>query len=99
MARPALVVRAEAAADVRGAVRWYEAQAAGLGREFLRAVRALFASLEREPRLYPVAEGEIRRALLRRFPYALYFTLDDEAVIVLACLHVRRDPAAWQGRR
>jgi hypothetical protein len=74
MARPALVVRAEADTDVRGAVRWYEAQAPGLRRE-------------------------VRRALLRRFPYAFYFTLEAEATIVLACLHVRRDPAEWQGRR
>lgn len=99
MARPALVMREAAAADVRGAVRWYEAQTPGLGREFLRSVRALLASMEREPRLYPVGEGAIRRALLRRFPYALYFMLEDDAVVVVACLHVRRDPAEWQGRR
>ena len=94
-----LVVRDAAAADVRGAVRWYEAQAPGLGREFLRAVRAVLASIEREPLLYPLAQAELRRALLRRFPYAVYFTAEADAIAILACLHVRRDPAEWQGRR
>ena len=41
---------------------------------------------------------EARRALLRRFPYAVYFTVDREELVVLAVLHVARDPSEWQRR-
>jgi plasmid stabilization system protein ParE len=94
-----LTLRPEADEDVRAAAMWYDTERPGLGTEFTRAAGALFASLEREPLLSPIAEGDVRRALLRRFPYAVYFTVDAEGVLVLACLHVRRDPHEWQRRR
>ena len=70
----ALTLRAEAGADIRDAAAWYEGERAGLGREFTRAVRALLATVAREPERFPRAYGgaheDVRRALLRRFPYA-----------------------------
>ena len=57
------------------------------------------ARIEREPAHFAFADTEVRRALLRRFPYAVYFIVDDASVIVLACLHVRRDPSVWESRR
>ncbi|MCI0570115.1 MAG: type II toxin-antitoxin system RelE/ParE family toxin [Myxococcaceae bacterium] len=95
----AFAIRNEAQADIREAAQWYEAQRAGLGTEFTRAVRALLASVEREPARFPVVHAEVRRALLRRFPYALYFIVEGEQTVLLACLHVRRSPAVWQSRR
>ena len=95
---PRLSLRREAQADIRSAARWYDDERRGLGTEFTRAVRASLAAIEREPRSYPVAAAEVRRALVRRFPYALYFVASSEAVVVLACLHVRRDPQSWQSR-
>jgi plasmid stabilization system protein ParE len=40
----------------------------------------------------------VRRALLQRFPYAVYFILDDQIIVILAILHQRRDPAVWKRR-
>ena len=93
-----LQVRAPAESDIADAVAWYDRQADGLGAEFIRALDASFASILRAPESYPVVHGEIRRALLRRFPYAVFYLLRDDAVIVIACLHGRRHPRRWQGR-
>ena len=71
---------------------------AGLGAEYTRAVRAMLAAVERDPRQFPIARGEVRRALLLRFPYALYFILEAERIVVIGCLHGRRDPRLWQSR-
>ena len=95
---PRLSLRREAAADIRGATRWYNQQRPGLGSEFTRAVRALLATIERDPLRHPTARAEVRRALLRRFPYAVYFVVGADATVVIACLHVRRDPDVWQAR-
>jgi plasmid stabilization system protein ParE len=51
-----------------------------------------------EPRYQDLRSG-IRRALLRRFLYAVYFAVEADVVVVLAVLHVSRDPAEWQRRR
>jgi plasmid stabilization system protein ParE len=67
-----LIVRAEAEADIEEAFRWYEERSLGLGAEFLRAVEAALSGVEREPERYPEVHKRARRALLRRFPYAIY---------------------------
>lgn len=92
---PRLSLSAEAEADLAKAAAWYEEQRAGLGLEFTRAVRALLATIERDPLRYPLARREVRRALVRRFPYAVYFLAESDTTIVIGCLPVRRDPQTW----
>jgi plasmid stabilization system protein ParE len=77
---------------------WYEQRSPGLGTEFLAAVDAALAEIVALPERYPVVRGEARRALLRRFPYGVYFVASPELVNVIACLHARRDPRRWQER-
>jgi len=93
-----LRIRPEAEADIAAAYTYYEEASEGLGAEFLRAVEATLAIIERTPQLYAVVHREVRRALLRRFPYAIFYVVDGDTVVVLACFHARRDPAQWQRR-
>ena len=93
-----LLLRSAAAADFDEAYRWYERQKVGLGEEFLTAVDATLRDLLAHPATYPVIHRETRRVLLQRFPYAIFFRLYDETVIVIACMHGRRDPKRWKGR-
>jgi len=50
------------------------------------------------PRQFPVVYKNVRRALLRRFPYSLFFVLEDDALFVIAIFHASRDPSHWQRR-
>jgi toxin ParE1/3/4 len=93
-----LVLRPGAAREVDEAFAWYEGQSEGLGTEFLRALDAAFAAIRRTPELYPVVRGRTRRALLRRFPYGVFYAADGEDVVVLAVVHARRHPRVWQRR-
>jgi plasmid stabilization system protein ParE len=93
------VVRPAAAADIDDAFLWYEAQRPGLGHEFLAAADALINAIAEHPLRYPLVRRNTRRALLRRFPYAVYFRIYDEVVVVIACMHGRRNPRRWQVRR
>ncbi len=90
------IFRPAAAADVEDAYRWYEAQQAGLGEEFLAAVSAALESVAANPERFPVVHRQTRRALLRRFPYGLFYRIIDDQVVVVACMHARRDPQRWQ---
>jgi plasmid stabilization system protein ParE len=93
-----LVVRGAAEEDIVEAARWYEQRSPGLGSEFLRAVDVALAEIKRMPERYPVVRGRARRALLRRFPYAVYFVATPDLVSIFACLHARRDPRHWRER-
>ena len=77
---------------------WYEGEAPGLGRRFRAAIDALAERMSANPCQFPVVFKSVRRALLRRFPYALFFVVDGDTLFVIACFHASRDPAQWQKR-
>ena len=88
-----------ARAELIDAQDWYENEAPGLGRRFREAVDAVVERMSATPRQFPVIYKNVRRALLRRFPYALMFVIEaDETLTVIACFHGSRDPAHWQKR-
>ena len=87
-----------ARAEMVEAQDWYEDEAAGLGRRFRLAVDVLAERMSANPRQFPVMFKNVRRALLRRFPYALFFIAEDDTLLVIACFHASRDPWQWQRR-
>jgi len=94
-----IIVRPAAAADIEDAFLWYERQRPGLGDEFLDAVQAACESIAAHPTLYPVIHRNTRRALLRRFPYGIFYRVDADVIVVVACMHGSRDPRRWKSRR
>lgn len=82
--------RAEAASDAASAREWYDHQRVGLGGEFLLALEQLIDVISDLPEAFPLATPDHHRAVLRRFPYAIYYRIDRGLVDVVACLHMRR---------
>jgi len=87
--------RLEARLDVLEARRWYESRVPGLGSEFARAVDGAVAAIRRFPESHPYVYRKVRKAILRRFPYALLYVAEEGEITVLACFHHRRDPNSW----
>jgi plasmid stabilization system protein ParE len=95
----AVVVRPAAAVDIEDAHSWYEQQRKGLGAEFLAALRTTMGLVVKHPEAFPVLHRNTRRALVRpRFPYALFYRLEQDSVIVVACLHAKRHPRRIRSR-
>ena len=92
------IFRPAAAADVEEAYRWYETQQVGLGDQFLAAVSTVIESLAAQPERFPIIYRQTRRVNLRRFPYGLFYRIVDDQIIVVACMHGRRNPRRWQSR-
>lgn len=93
-----LIIRPEAEADIAEAFGWYEARISGLGSEFLLVLDAVFNSILRDPDVYPQVYKQVRRALTRRFPFAVFFLAEKNRVVVLSVFHVRRNPRVWKKR-
>ena len=91
-----LVTAAEA--DIESAFNWYQSERFGLGLEFLAEMYAAFDSLEENPLKYQIQKSDIRRMLVRRFPYALYYLVENDLVTIIAVLHAARNPKSWQRR-
>jgi plasmid stabilization system protein ParE len=91
-------LRPEASLELLEAWSWYESQRVGLGDELVACVDATIGAVARDPDLFQVAEEPTRRALVRRFPYAVFFVPLTDEIVVLAVHHVRGDPRAWRVR-
>lgn len=84
--------------DVADAYNWYEDQLADLGRLFLRQLQQAFDRLELNPDHYSKIDNDLRRLILKRFPYVVIYEIEPERVHVIAVLHTSRDPSELKRR-
>ncbi len=91
-------LRPEAEQDLVEAATWYEGNQPRLGQQFLDEATEILASIGEQPLAYTVVYRSLRRALLKRFPFAVFFLAEDHNVVVLAILHGSRHPRTWKGR-
>lgn len=90
---------ARALREIGETQEWYESQSPGLGEEFIAAMELQLKRLEQAPLLYAEVIPSVRRALLPRFPYGLFYTVRGDLVHVLAALHDARNPKRWPKSR
>lgn len=96
--RPHAQLTPEAEADLAAAFDYYEAQLPGLGYEFVATVEQQLEWVVENPAQYQVRHRGVRRAVMRRFPYAVFYLVEGEAVVILAIEHQARDPEHWKQR-
>ena len=77
---------------------WYEGRRPGLGEDFLTCVDACVQAICRHPEMYEVVYADYRRALVRRFPYSVFYEYSQNAVTVYGVFHNSRDPEKWRRR-
>ena len=94
MALP-VVYRRKVGRDLAGGFGYYEGQGEHLGEKFLAAVDSVFDAIERYPEMFSRVHGEVRRAVVSKFPYAVFFRVEAKRVVVLTVLHTARDPKLW----
>ena len=93
-----ILVRAAAAADIEDAFLWYQTKRLGLGDEFREALRSTLNQVAENPLHFQIVHRGTRRALLKRFPYGVFYKEFSEVIVVVACMHGRRNPNRWQSR-
>lgn len=87
-----VILRDEARSDVLQAFEWYEDRRAGLGEAYRDALDATIIRILRYPVAFEPGERGLRRALVSRFPHAIYFRVYPEAVVISAVIHAKRHP-------
>ena len=94
-----LRLSARAVREVGEAYEWYEAQSQGLGSEYEAAFELQLRRLEQAPLLYAEVLPGVRRTLLPRFPYGVFFTVSGDLLYILVVIHNARNPARWPSRQ
>lgn len=94
----AILFRPEAEAELEDALRWYEKRRGGLGSDLLLCIEETLEKVRRTPEIYPVVHANVRRALVHRFPYGIFFVDEGETIDVVAVFHGSRDPQQLSSR-
>jgi plasmid stabilization system protein ParE len=88
----------EAFAEFEAAAQFYEQQRDGLGGRFVVAVEAAILHIQNAPRRWPIFEQDVRRHIVRVFPYVILYSIEPRSILILAVVHAHRRPLFWQNR-
>ena len=88
----------EAEAEFLEAIAYYEEHAPGLGLDFSAEVHAAIGRILAFPKAWQILRGDIRRALVYRFPYGVLYAVDTDLIWIVAVMNLHRQPRYWQER-
>src|SRR4051812_15928288 len=91
-----LQFRRRVRSDIEGAQIWYESRDEDLGARFASSVTRCLQLITEHPLMYQRVSGDVRRAPVRDFPYSVFYRVESDAIVVIACYHASRDPSGWQ---
>lgn len=88
----------EVESDLGDAAAWYGQRREGLGHEFLWSVESTIDLVKRKPELHPIVYRSYRRAMVRRFPYVVFYEIAGQQLTIYGVIHTSMDPAKWRNR-
>lgn len=81
--------------EIAEAFLWYEKQRSGLGKQLILLLEGKFEVLQQNPNQYPIVYKTIRRSLIKKFPYSIFYIVDNSTIEILAFFHMKRKPIHW----
>jgi toxin ParE1/3/4 len=93
-----IVVSREARADITEAVVWLRKASPSLPRRFRLELETAYAVILEHPEVHPIVHKHVRRALLHRFPYSVFYLIEPPGILIVGVVHQARDEAIWKQR-
>lgn len=79
-------------------IQWHVHRREDLDMEFMECIDDALSRVVRGPDYYPIVYRNLRRAVVRRFPFAVFYEITTDEIQVIAVFHSQRDPGRWQSR-
>lgn len=92
------VFHPEASLEFEEAVRFYKDRGLGLGARFSSEVRTTIQKILKTPERWRFLEADVRRCVVRVFPYSVLYTVEAEFMLIIAIMHNKREPGYWRQR-
>lgn len=93
-----VVFQHDAERDFDDAIAWYEREQPGLGLEFKSVIDSYLSEIASHPQRFRVIREKVRRSVVRRFPYGIYFLPEEHRVVIVAIFHAKRNPRVLRAR-
>jgi plasmid stabilization system protein ParE len=94
-----LIINPFAEQDILEARSWYNEQQEDLDNELLHEIKRTIKIVQSNPYQFPIIKWDIRRAILKRFPYSIFFIVSPPIINVFALFHNSRNPKIWKSRK
>ncbi|HJV65961.1 MAG TPA: type II toxin-antitoxin system RelE/ParE family toxin [Geomonas sp.] len=88
----------EAEEEFLEAARFYESKAPGVGMAFIVEVHKALSLTSSQPLPAPVIRGSIRKRVVNHFPFTIFYSVEDDLVVILSVAHHKRKPDFWRKR-
>lgn len=89
----------EAEAELLESIDYYEEYEPGLGEDFSLEVFLAIQNVLEFPTAWPILDGDVRRCLVNRFPFAILYSIEQGKIHIVAVMHLHREPEYWKKRR
>lgn len=93
------VFHPEALTEYAEAVQYYAERPVGVAQAFINAIEDTVYRLRESPTRYAVIDEDVRRCMVRRFPYSILYTIEQDYILILAVMHCSRKPGYWKRRK
>lgn len=93
-----LIFHPEAKIEIREAAEYYENCQISLGKTYLLAVESAIQRLSFYPTAWRKIRDPFRRILVKKFPYGIIYSVDQDEIFIAAVMHLRRKPDYWYKR-
>ncbi|MGD9155937.1 MAG: type II toxin-antitoxin system RelE/ParE family toxin [Bacillota bacterium] len=88
----------DAEIEFNDAIDFFEEKATGLGYDFSIEVHSAIKRVILTPSAWPILDGDIRRCLVKRFPYGVLYSQEKEGILIVAVMHLHKSPDYWKQR-
>ncbi len=93
------VFHPEALNEYAEAVEYYTELRVELAQAFINAVENAVYRIRKSPTLYTAIDEDVRRCMVRKFPYGILYTIEQDYILILAVMHCNREPSYWKSRK
>ena len=93
-----LRISREAREDLAEAVGGFREISPLLVVRFGLELERIYSSILEYPQLYPIVYKNFRRGLIRRFPYSVFYVVEESAIVIMGVVHQARDESTWKRR-
>jgi hypothetical protein len=93
-----LKLSAEARDEMLDAAAWYDSREPGLGTRFLSTCDQAFEQISNDPQRHPQIGNGFHRHLMLKFPFAVFYEIQGDLLIIAGVMHGARNPARWRRR-
>ncbi|MGR3177057.1 MAG: type II toxin-antitoxin system RelE/ParE family toxin [Candidatus Anammoxibacter sp.] len=93
-----IIIHEEAEKELWHAIDYYEDKVVGLGLDFEKETQKTLILIQENPKISTETEYGVRRHLLQRFPYFIYYDEYEEHIWIIAFAHTSKKPFYWENR-